>query len=115
MKLAVTSQDHSTVTGHAGRCRAFWVFEVDAKEVRERTLVEVAEAETFHASHHALPKGLTGITALISQGMGAGLFARLGKMGITPFITTETDPDTAVKSYLAGTLQSAQPEKGHAC
>jgi predicted Fe-Mo cluster-binding NifX family protein len=55
------------------------------------------------------------VGALITQGMGAGLFNRLGAMGITPVITSEADPDAAVKFFLAGTLASAQAHQGHAC
>jgi predicted Fe-Mo cluster-binding NifX family protein len=29
MKIAVTSQNRKTITSHAGKCRKFWVYEVE--------------------------------------------------------------------------------------
>ena len=33
MKIAVTSQNRKTVTGHAGKCRKFWIYEVEGSAV----------------------------------------------------------------------------------
>lgn len=115
MKIAITSQDRATVTGHAGRCERFWVYEVEGTEVRSRSLVEVPPAETFHASHHAVPAALTGLGAFITAGMGAGLAARFAAANVRAVITTETDPDRAVARFLAGTLDSVAPHAGHGC
>jgi hypothetical protein len=32
MKIAVTSQNRKTITSHAGKCRKFWVYEVEDAE-----------------------------------------------------------------------------------
>ncbi len=29
MKIAVTSQNRKTITDHAGKCRKFWLFDID--------------------------------------------------------------------------------------
>lgn len=113
MKLAVTSADTRTVTGHAGRCQRFWVYEVDGREVRGRALLEVPLEETFHAHHHAPPAGLAGIAALISGGMGQGLAARLKALGVEAVVTSETDPDRAVSGFLDGTLPRLEPHAAH--
>lgn len=39
--IAVTSQKRRTVTGHAGRCRKFWLYPVKDGVVGERRLVEL--------------------------------------------------------------------------
>lgn len=113
MKIAVTSQDRLTVTGHAGRCQHFWVYEVDGRQVSGRALLEVPQEQTFHQSHHAGPPGLAGIAALITGGMGAGLAARLARQGVTGVVTSETDPDRAVARYLDGSLPRLEPHAGH--
>ncbi len=42
MKIAVTSQNRKTITGHAGKCRKFWTYEIDHKEIVNKTLLELA-------------------------------------------------------------------------
>lgn len=112
MKIAVTSQDRLTVTGHAGRCQRFWVYEVEGGQVGRRALLEVPPAETFHESHHAGPPGLAGLAALITGGLGAGLAARL-RQGVAAVVTSESDPDRAVARYLDGSLPRLEPHAGH--
>jgi len=103
MRIAVTSQNRLTVTGHAGRCQRFLVYELEGGVTTSRALVEVDEAQTLH-QHHELPPGLGRLDAFITGGMGQGLFARLTALGITPVVTSETAPDAAVAGLLAGTL-----------
>lgn len=109
MRIAVTSQNATTVTGHAGRCRRFLVFEVDGGPASAPpTVVELDETQTFHHAHQ-LPAALAGIDALITQGMGEGLFQRLTTLGITPVITTESSPALAVAGLVQGTLARGAP------
>ncbi|MEO1752185.1 NifB/NifX family molybdenum-iron cluster-binding protein [Thiofaba sp. EF100] len=100
--IAVTSQNRRTVTGHAGRCRKFWLYPVTEGGVGERRLVELGLEESFHATPGGLPKALEGITALISQGMGQGMVMRLERLGIRAWITGIEDPDLAVQAFLRG-------------
>jgi predicted Fe-Mo cluster-binding NifX family protein len=116
MRIAVTSQNHQAVTGHAGRCRKFLIFEVDGGYIQRRTPLELEESQTFHGDHQ-LPPPLEGIHALITGGMGEGLFNRLTTLGITPCITSETYPEAAVLAFAAGKLASEPPHShgpGHA-
>lgn len=108
MRIAVTSQNATTITGHAGRCRRFLVFEVTEGKPGATTVVDVPEAETFHQKHE-VPPALAGLGALITQGMGQGLFQRLTSLGITPVITTEPSPAAAVQGFVAGTLVRGEP------
>ncbi len=114
MKIAVTSQDRKTITGHAGQCRRFWIYETDDKSVLNKTLLELTPEQTFHASHGAASHPLDGIDALITAGMGPGLVRRLASKGVQPLMTSETDPDLVVASFLNGTLKTGQhaPHEG---
>jgi predicted Fe-Mo cluster-binding NifX family protein len=115
MKIAVTSQNRKTITGHAGKCRKFWIYEIVDKKVVDKTLLELALEQSFHESHAAGPHPLDGINVLISGGAGQGLIRRLNNMGIQGLVTPETDPDSAVAAYLSGTLKLGQAElhEGH--
>ena len=48
MKIAITSQNRKTVTGHAGKGRKFWIYKIDGKTVLGRELLELPIEQTFH-------------------------------------------------------------------
>ena len=110
MKVAVASQNRKIVTGHAGKCRKFWIYDIEAKSVKDKQLLELPREQSFHEFRGAKPHPLTGVRVLITGGMGEGLARQLASMGIEGLVTTETDPDRAVAAYLAGTLPLGQPE-----
>lgn len=109
MKIAVTSQNRKSVTEHAGRCRKFWIFEILDKKIVNKNLLELPKEQAFHDSspHDAHP--LDVVDVLIAGSMGKGLRRRLERKGITAIITQEKDPQTAVLSYLDGSLKIEQP------
>lgn len=113
MKIAVTSQNRKTVTGHAGKCRKFWVYEVEGGEVQGKSLLELPIEQSFHAHHSEAPHPLDGISALISGGMGMGLKNRLRQKSVVALATAESDPDRAVAAWLNGTLAELPPEPHH--
>lgn len=110
MKIAVASQNQKHVTGHSGRCRRFWIYDTDEQTIRTKQLVELTVEQTFHASAPDLPEALSGVQVLITGGMGRGLVRRLGRHQIQGVVTPESDPDAAVQAYLAGTLETQEPE-----
>lgn len=113
MKIAVSSQNRKTVTGHAGKCRKFWIYDVAGGEHQGRTLLELPLDQSFHASH-GQPHPLDEVNVLITGGMGLGLRERLKQKGIVAVATAETDPDRAVTAWLNDTLVEIAPEAhGH--
>ena len=111
MKIAVTSQNRKNVTEHAGRCRKFWIFTVEDKEIVGRELLELPKEQSFHDSSPHEPHPLDDIAVLIAGGMGRGLIRRLETHGIGSVVTTEDDPETAVLGYLDGSLSIEHPQK----
>ena len=49
MKIAVTSQNRCEITEHAGRCRNFWVFDVEGGRVAGRNLLELPRRAALFA------------------------------------------------------------------
>ena len=116
MRIAVTSQNRKTITGHGGKCRKFRIYEIDDKKnIISKTLLELTLQQTFHESHGAGPYPLDGTNVLLCGGAGQGFIRRLKSMGIEGIVTPETDPDSAVAAYLGGTLKLGQAEshEGH--
>lgn len=130
MKIAVTSQNLRHVTGHAGMCRNFLLFDVDEQrqEIKLLPALRLSGEETFHAAQNTATHPLDGVQYLISGGMGQGLVDKLLQRGIQPVLTQEIEPLQALKALLDGTLQptvearcedpgEAHPHAGagHAC
>ena len=117
MKVAVASQNRRKVTGHTGRCRRFWIYDIENKVIAGKELLELSEDQTFHAGHGQpanTAHPLDGVDVLINGGMGQGLVMRLRRKNIIGIITSESDPDTAVMAYLAGSLETEQAHQhGH--
>ncbi len=111
MKIAVTSQNRKSITEHAGRCRKFQLFEIEEGRIISKELVELPKEQSFHESSPHEPHPLDVVDVLISGGMGNGMIRRLGNKGITGVITSLSDPETAVKLYLEGKLQSEEPHQ----
>lgn len=99
MKIAVASQNRKAVTAHAGKCRRFWIYEIQDGEVTGRDLLELTKDQSFHEAPPYMSHPLDEVSVLICGGMGEGLKHRLGVKGIEAVVTQETDPDKVVADY----------------
>jgi predicted Fe-Mo cluster-binding NifX family protein len=115
MQIAVSSQNRKTITEHAGKCRNFWIYDVEKGGVAGKRLVELALEQSLHANHHQLAEPLNGINVLITASMGAGLHNRLMQDGIHPVITIEENPDVAVAAYLNNQLENLSINHNQHC
>lgn len=104
MKIAIASQNRREITDHTGRCRKFWIYEIENQTITNKELLELAKEQSFHNSSPHDPSPLDDIQVLIAGGMGTGLVRRLENRGVKPLITSEINPDKAVEDYLKGTL-----------
>lgn len=105
MQIAITSQNRKTITEHAGKCRNFWIYEIEQGQLTGKRLIELPIEQSFHASHHQFAEPLAGINVLITGSMGDRLYHRLLQSGIQPIITLEENPDQAVTAFLANSLE----------
>ncbi|MDD2885582.1 MAG: NifB/NifX family molybdenum-iron cluster-binding protein [Dechloromonas sp.] len=115
MRIAVTSQNRHSVTGHAGKCRKFWLYTIADGAIASKQLLELPIEQSLHAQHDELSDALRGIDVLISGGMGAGLHQRLQRQGIQPLLTAEADPDAAVNALLTLKSDAFLPPPTTAC
>ncbi len=109
MKIAVTSQNRKTVTGHAGKCRKFWIYHTEFAEIVDRRLLELPIEQSLHACSHDAPHPLDEVNVLISGGLGNGLQKRLKQRGIVAVATADADLDHAVTAWLNGNLKELPP------
>jgi len=112
MRIAVTSQNRKSITQHAGKCRNFWIYDVNHGDLGSRTMLELPLEQSLHASHGVQAHPLDSVDVLIAGSMGEGLFNRLAEHGVQPIITDEQDPDVAVVKLLMGTLKRMEVGAG---
>jgi ATP-binding protein involved in chromosome partitioning len=89
---------------HFGHCEQFAIFEVEGKEVENKTSITPPPHEPG-----VLPKFLheQGVECIIAGGMGMRAQELFKENGIEVIVgAMGTNPDDLIKAYLAGTLQT---------
>ncbi len=127
MKIAVVTDDGTTVSLHFGQARYYAVLTVDGKRVVGREMVDrgdtlrhvaeheshsrLSEASDCHgtgtaaaATHLRMVQPILGCDAVLAGGMGWGARESLLEAGIRPILTEITGLDEAVQAYLEGTI-----------
>lgn len=119
MKIAVTSQNFKSVTGHAGKARRFIIFDVGAPcDTPEVAHLDLPIEMTFHefaGGKHPLDDA----DVILTASAGQGFVAKLAQRGVQVITTGESDPQKAVRDYLMGEIKPAMPhdhqkQPGHA-
>ncbi|MBI5191267.1 MAG: nitrogen fixation protein [Nitrospirae bacterium] len=106
MKIAVSSTDGKTVCGHLGRCTQFVIYDADGFDITARHLRKAGGCPEARPEGGVLGN-LSDCQAVISQGIAWVLYDGLVDAGIIPVITTETDPESAVRQFLSGGMTGA--------
>lgn len=118
MKVAIASDDQSTISAHFGRTRGFLIYEVEGQDISKpefRLNTFTAHKHGEHGpgggKHKAILEALADCQAVISRGMGQRIYNDLLSADIQPFIVTERSADAAIGKYMAGILRN-NPGKG---
>lgn len=115
MRIAVTSQNFRTITGHAGKTRRFLVLEAQKGappvEIDRLDLPVEMSLHAYHGEDHPL-FGL-GLDAILTGGAGQGFIERMARHGIRVYATSEQDPISALDNILAGRPLPAPEPHGH--
>jgi len=101
MKIAVTSQNFRTITGHAGKTRRFLVFEVEDGKPELIEKLDLPRDMSFHELPHGNPHPVDGVDILITASCGDGFRRKMTERGIALVVTEETDPDVAASHAAA--------------
>lgn len=102
MKIAVSSQNFRTITGHAGKTRRFLVFSEGAQggyvETARLDLPKHMSMHEFSGDAHPLDE----MDVLITAGCGEGFIRKMGFRGVRVIATSEPDPLNAVTLFCSG-------------
>lgn len=101
MKIALTSPNGRTLSGHAGKCPGFLVFEIKNRQIVQQTHIKLNKEQVLRnlkgaLSNHA-DHPLSDINVFVTQSLGEGLQDRLRSQNIEVFQTQEIDPESALK------------------
>ncbi len=114
MKIAITSQNKRTVSGHAGKTTRFIVFEVENNEILTKNLLEIEVTNVLHEHFHGNPAPgyvhpVLEMDVVITGSMGPGFSIKMQANGIEAVMTDEKEIDVVIAKYLDGTLEKLQP------
>lgn len=73
MKIAVASQNRREITGHTGRCRKFWIYQIEQDAIAGKELLELTKEQSFHETSGWEPSQLDDVEVLIAGGLARRL------------------------------------------
>lgn len=126
MKIAVITDDETTISKHFGRARYYLVLSIENGKVTQRELrpklghrefSTLSHAEhtghsghgfdaASHDKHTQMAQPLSDCSVLICGGMGMGAYESLRRLEIEPLLTEIENIDDAVQAFLTGTLSN---------
>jgi predicted Fe-Mo cluster-binding NifX family protein len=102
MRIAVTSQNFKTVTGHAGKTRRFLIFEaVKGADPVEVERLDLPKNMSMHETPEDAAHPLDHVDMVITQSCGEGFPRKLARRGIRVAVSEIDDPVEAVKAVLS--------------
>ena len=122
MRIAVTSQNFRTVTGHAGHARRFLIFEGNKAELpTEIGILDLDAQMVIHGFDKNASHPLDTMGVLITGSAGAGFIRHQAERGVQVVTTSESNPRVAVAAFLCDRTTPAtdgcnyKHELGHKC
>lgn len=115
MRVAVTSQNFRTVTGHAGKSRRFLIYEAgpDGRAIEVERL-DLPKDMSFHEFHREGEHPVDTANVLITASCGEGFRKRMAERGIVVVVTGASEPQKAAEAVLKGEpLPAPEPDPAH--
>lgn len=117
-KVALTFENQKTVSGHAGHCQHYLIYEIDDNGSFQKQELNLSEEQTLHYTFHDDPSPnphnpLFDVDMLLVESIGNGAIKRLAQHHVAAHIIREEDPDIAIQKLVEGKLEAYAPEGGH--
>lgn len=120
MKIAVASQNRRTISGHAGKVSRFYIYTINdkTKDIVDRELLSLSKEDILHNRFHEsnnpwAPHPIFDVDLVITGGAGPGFINRLAIQSTEVIITSENDPDAAIRMFFSGSLPLLKAEHRH--
>lgn len=103
MKIAVSSEDGSSVSGHAGQARLWLLYQAEpGEEPGAPRRVVLDRTQVFHHFEDRAAHPLDGVNVIVSASAGDGFLRRMRERGVDVVLTSQKDSALAVAAVLAG-------------
>lgn len=123
MKIAIPTNDQTTISGHFGRTKGFMIYEIENNEIKNKEYKENSfthhheghhhehgehhhGAGHGHHSHAGIFKMLNDCKTVIAGGMGQRLYTELKAQNINVFMTRESNIENAINLFIDGKLDN---------
>ena len=111
MKIGASSQNFRTITGHAGKARRFFVYELREDGIYELERIDLPKGMALH-SFSGTEHPLFDLDILVTAGCGEGFMRRMALHDVQVVSTADTGPKATVEKLLAGKeVSSAAPHE----
>jgi predicted Fe-Mo cluster-binding NifX family protein len=123
MKIAIVTDDGTTVSKHFGRAKNFLVITIDNGIVIDRSMREKMNhdhfthgehqehghgedgtSESSHQKHTGMVQIISDCEVLISGGMGRGAYMSLQQLNIRPIVTDLDEINQVITKFISGKL-----------
>ncbi len=123
MKIAVITDDGTTVSQHFGRAPYYAVFTVEEGKIVDRETRQKMGHSQFSGEPHTEPHGqphgfdpaaqnrhnrmadaISDCQVLLCRGMGTGAYESMKTLGIRPIVTDIASIEEAIATYLNGDI-----------
>lgn len=102
MRIAVTSQNFRTVTGHAGKTRRFLMFEAGPDgDLQETGRLDLPKEMSIHAAPPQDPHPLDDCDCIVTGSCGEGFPRKMARRHISVYVTDLTDPAEAARAAVS--------------
>ena len=104
MNIAITSPNAKTISGHAGKCPGYLIYELDQNKIINKFHIKLTKEQVFKNFTGTLSQTpnhpLHGINIFITQSLGEGLNNRLTQDNIKVLTTSEEDPEVILNAII---------------
>lgn len=104
MKVAIAT-DNNQVSAHFGRCPNYTIFEVNEKEIIEKTIIDAPPHQPGMLPAFLHQKG---VNYVICGGMGPKAQNLFRGMNIEPVIGVTGNVDDVIRDLLSGALEAGE-------
>jgi predicted Fe-Mo cluster-binding NifX family protein len=123
MKIAVITDDGTTISQHFGRAPYYAVLTIEDNQIVKREMRDKMGHQQFvhqeghldergrhgfgpgsEGRHAAMARAITDCDVLLCQGMGWGAYESMKQFGIETIVTDVANIEEAVRAYLDGTI-----------
>lgn len=102
MRIAITSQNFRTISGHAGKTRRFLVYDAQPGEpITEISRLDLPKEMSIH-EYSGDDHPVFSVDIIITGGCGEGFLRRMAAHDVRVITTSETDPVDAVVAVAQG-------------